>query len=162
MIEPIASSPLAEMAPTCAIAVVSFVGFDSERSPSTTQTTALSMPRFRSIGFIPAATAFRPSRIIACASTVAVVVPSPATSEVFDATSLTICAPMFSNLSSSSISLATDTPSLVTVGAPKLFSSTTLRPFGPRVTFTALARMLTPADIRARESSLNRTSFAAI
>ena len=40
----------------------------------------------------------------------------------------------------SSISLATDTPSLVTVGAPKLFSSTTLRPLGPRVTLTALAR----------------------
>ena len=162
MIEPIASSPFAEIVPTCAIAVLSFVGFDNERSPSTALPTALSMPRLRSIGFIPAATAFSPSRIIACASTVAVVVPSPATSEVFDATSLTICAPMFSNLSSSSISFATDTPSLVTVGAPKLFSSTTLRPFGPRVTFTALARMLTPADMRARESSLNRTSFAAI
>ena len=90
MISPIASSPFAEMAPTCAIAVVSFVGFDSPRSPSTVLTTALSMPRLRSIGFIPAATAFRPSRIIACASTVAVVVPSPATSEVFDATSFTI------------------------------------------------------------------------
>ena len=162
MISPIASSPFAEIVPTCAIAVLSFVGFDSERNPSTALPTALSMPRFRSIGFIPAATAFNPSRIIACASTVAVVVPSPATSEVFDATSFTICAPMFSNLSSSSISFATDTPSFVTVGAPKLFSSTTLRPFGPRVTFTALARMFTPADIRARESSLNRTSFAAI
>ena len=162
MIEPIGSSPLAEMAPTCAIAMLSLVGFDSERNPSTARTTALSMPRLRSIGFIPAATAFSPSRIIACATTVAVVVPSPATSEVFDATSLTICAPMFSNLSSSSISFATETPSLVTVGAPKLFSSTTLRPFGPRVTLTALARMLTPADMRARESSPNRTSFAAI
>ncbi len=65
---------------------------------------------------MPAATNFMPSCTIACASTVAVVVPSPATSEVLDATSLTICAPMFSNLSLSSISLATDTPSLVTVG----------------------------------------------
>ena len=34
------------------------------------------------------------------------------------ATSLTICAPMFSNLSASSISLATVTPSLVIRGAP--------------------------------------------
>jgi hypothetical protein len=55
--------------------------------------------------------------MIACASTVAVVVPSPASSEVLEATSFTICAPMFSNLSFSSISFATDTPSLVTVGS---------------------------------------------
>ena len=56
---------------------------------------------------------------MAWASTVAVVVPSPATSEVLEATSFTICAPMFSNLFSSSISLATVTPSLVMVGEPK-------------------------------------------
>jgi hypothetical protein len=37
---------------------------------------------------------------------------------------------MFSNLSSSSISLATVTPSLVMRGAPNDLSSTTLRPFG--------------------------------
>ena len=52
--------------------------------------TALSIPRFKSIGFIPAATDFMPSRIIAWARTVAVVVPSPAISEVFEATSFTI------------------------------------------------------------------------
>ena len=120
------------------------------------------MPRFRSIGFAPAATDFRPSRMIACASTVAVVVPSPASSEVLDATSLTICAPMFSNLSFNSISLATDTPSLVTVGAPKLLSSTALRPLGPSVTLTAFARIFTPLNMRARASSLKRTSLAAI
>jgi hypothetical protein len=56
-------------------------------SSRTAASTALSMPRFRSIGFMPAATAFRPSRTMACASTVAVVVPSPATSEVWEATS---------------------------------------------------------------------------
>ena len=56
--------------------------------------------------------------MIEAASTVAVVVPSPAMSLVFEATSRTICAPMFSNLSSSSISLATVTPSLVMRGAP--------------------------------------------
>ena len=81
---------------------------------------------------------------MARASTVAVVVPSPATSEVLLATSLTIWAPMFSNLSSSSISLATVTPSLVTFGAPKDFSMTTLRPLGPRVTVTASASTFTP------------------
>ena len=75
---------------------------------------------------------------------VAVVVPSPATSEVLEATSFTIWAPMFSNLSVSSISLATVTPSLVMIGEPKLFSMTTLRPLGPRVTFTALASLSTP------------------
>lgn len=41
-------------------------------------TTAMSIPRFRSIGFIPAAKAFELSRTIAWARTVAVVVPSPA------------------------------------------------------------------------------------
>src|ERR1700753_148546 len=69
---------------------------------------------------------------------------------------------MFSNLSSSSISFATVTPSLVMRGAPKLLSSTTLRPLGPRVTFTASARISTPRSIRARASPPKRTSFAAI
>jgi hypothetical protein len=68
---------------------------------------------------------------MAWASTVAVVVPSPAMSEVFEATSLTICAPMLASRSSSSISLATVTPSLVTVGEPQLFSMITLRPRVP-------------------------------
>ena len=162
MISPISISELAEMLPTWAMALSSLQGFDSFFSSSTMATDALSMPRLRSIGFMPAATDFRPSRRIACASTVAVVVPSPATSDVWEATSFTICAPMFSNLSSSSISLATDTPSFVTVGAPKLLSSTTLRPFGPSVTFTAFARTFTPANIRWRASSLKRTSLAAI
>src|SRR6266568_1526630 len=99
---------------------------------------------------------------MACASTVAVVVPSPATSEVFEATSFTICAPMFSNLFSSSISLATVTPSLVIVGEPKLFSMTTLRPFGPSVTFTASARVLTPLRIASRARWSNRISLADI
>src|SRR5262249_7308726 len=69
---------------------------------------------------------------------------------------------MFSNLSSSSTSFATVTPSLVTFGAPKDFSSTTLRPRGPSVTVTASARMLTPRRIFSRTSWLNFTSLAAI
>src|SRR5712691_2016745 len=103
-----------------------------------------------------------PSVKIERASTVAVVVPSPSTSEVLEATSFTICAPMFSNLSSSSISLATVTPSLVTVGAPKLFSNTTLRPLGPSVTVTASASTLTPLRIFSRASWEKRTSFAGM
>src|SRR5213078_3594085 len=110
----------------------------------------------------PAATIFAPSRKMACASTVAVVVPSPATSEVLEATSFTICAPRFWNLSSSSISLATVTPSLVTVGEPHDFSITTFRPRGPSVALTASASMLTPSRIFSRPFSSKRISLAPI
>src|SRR5438046_5480835 len=92
---------------------------------------------------------------MAWASTVAVVVPSPATSEVLLATSRTICAPMFSSVSFSSISLATVTPSLVIVGAPNFFSMTTLRPLGPSVTLTASASLSTPASRLRRACSSN-------
>src|SRR5208282_5874167 len=162
MVLPMESSALAEIAPTCEISLLVVQGLLIFFSSSTTASTALSMPRLRSMGFIPAATYLKPSAQIACARTVAVVVPSPATSEVLDATSLTICAPIFSNLSLSSISFATDTPSLVIVGAPKLRSSTTLRPFGPSVTLTAFDRMFTPLIILLRTFSPKRTSLAAI
>ncbi len=85
---------------------------------------------------------------MAWASTVAVVVPSPATSEVLEATSFSIWAPMFSYLSLSSISLATVTPSLVMVGLPNFLSMTTLRPLGPRVAFTAAAIVFIPREQR--------------
>src|SRR5512134_3319032 len=97
---------------------------------------------------------------MAWASTVAVVVPSPATSEVLEATSFRSWAPMFSYLSFSSTSLATVTPSLVIVGLPNFLSMTTLRPFGPSVAFTASARMFTPLSRLARASSSNRSCFA--
>src|SRR5262249_26284456 len=129
---------------------------------STIDSTARSMPRLRSIGFMPAATALEPSLTIAAARTVAVGVPSPAKSDDFEAASRTICAPLFSNLSSSSISLATVTPSLVMRGAAKLLSRTTLRALGPSVTLTALARMSTPRSILSRASVENLTSLAAI
>ena len=162
MMLPMVSSELAEMVPTCAIALSSVQGLEIRFNSATAATTALSMPRFKSIGFMPAATAFMPSITMDWARTVAVVVPSPATSDVLEDTSFTICAPMFSNLSANSISFATDTPSFVMVGAPKLFSNTTLRPLGPNVIFTALARMLTPRTMRTRASSPKRTSLAAI
>ena len=92
---------------------------------SATRSTAASMPRLSPIGFAPAATFLSPSRTIAWASRVAVVVPSPATSLVAVATSRTSWAPWFSNGSDSSISRAIVTPSLVIVGAPKRLSSTT-------------------------------------
>ena len=150
------------MVPTWAISSVESTFLARLCMSFTTAATARSTPRLRSIGFMPAATGLAPSCTIAWASTVAVVVPSPATSLVLEATSRTIWAPMFSNLSESSISLATVTPSLVMRGAPKDLSSTTLRPFGPSVTFTALARMSTPRSIRSRASVENRTSLAAM
>src|SRR6476646_1597438 len=129
---------------------------------STATSTARSMPRLSAVGLAPAATVLTPSRKIACASTVAVVVPSPATSDVFEATSRTICAPTFSSGSGSSISLATVTPSLVMIGAPNFFSITALRPLGPRVIFTASARMFTPRRIDWREFSPVTICFAIL
>src|SRR5690348_598023 len=138
------------------------VGTEMVFNSSTTTSTARSIPRFNDIGFEPAVTDLSPSRKIAWASTVAVVVPSPAKSDVLVATSFTIWAPMFSIGSSSSISLATVTPSLVTVGLPNFLSMTTFRPFGPRVTFTASANWSTPRFRRARASTLNSSCFAGI
>src|SRR6202167_5408659 len=162
IILPTSLSPLAEMVPTWAISSLALTFLERFLRSATTASTAFSMPRLRSIGFMPAATDLEPSRTMARARTVAVVVPSPAMSLVLLATSRTICAPMFSNLSASSISFATVTPSLVMRGAPKLLSSTTLRPFGPSVTLTALARMSTPRSILSRASVENLTSFEAI
>src|SRR5256886_8213517 len=69
---------------------------------------------------------------------------------------------MFSNLSSSSISLATVTPSLVMRGAPNDLSSRTLRPLGPSVTRTAWVSVSMPCNIRSRASTENFTSLADI
>ncbi len=149
-ISPIIVSPLALMVPTWVISVLPFVGLDWSFRFSTTLATAASMPRLMSMGLLPAATRRAPSLKMACASTVAVVVPSPATSEVLDATSLTIWAPMLAILSLSSTSLATVTPSLVTVGEPHDFSMMTLRPRGPSVTLTVLARRLSPCAMAWR------------
>jgi len=62
MILPIVSSLLAEIVPTCAISFGSLVGFDIFLSSVAIESTALSIPRFRSIGLYPAATSFEPSR----------------------------------------------------------------------------------------------------
>jgi hypothetical protein len=128
---------------------------------STAASTPFSMPRLSAIGLAPAATFFSPAFTIARASTVAVVVPSPATSFVLVATSLVSWAPMFSHGSSSSISLAIVTPSLVIVGAPHFLSSTTFCPFGPSVIATESASLSTPASRARRASSPNFSSFEA-
>src|SRR6185369_15990912 len=130
------------------------------RRASLTAAEAASMPRFRAVGLAPAATLRRPSRTSACASTVAVVVPSPATSLVLVATSLTSWAPRFSYGLLSSISLAIVTPSLVIIGAPNFLARTTLRPRGPRVTLTASASAFTPCSSKCLASSEKLRIFA--
>ena len=72
------------------------LGLGALRSDSVTASTACSMPRFRPSGLAPAATLQTLAHERLAASTVAVVVPSPATSSVFLATSLTSSAPIFS------------------------------------------------------------------
>ncbi len=134
---PMFESLLAEIVPTWEISRLSEVGRLSFLISSTATSTARSIPRFRSIGLPPAVTFLIPSRKMDWANTVAVVVPSPATSLVLLATSRSNWAPMFSNGSLSSISLATVTPSLVDNGEPNFLSITTLRPLGPNVALTA-------------------------
>src|SRR5580658_5506311 len=149
----------AEMAATWAISWRPSISLAWAWIDSTAAAMAFSMPFLSDIGLAPAATLRRPSRTRAWASTVAVVVPSPATSFVLVATSFTSCAPMFSNGSSSSISRAMETPSLVMVGAPNFLPKTTLRPLGPSVTLTASANLSTPASRPRRASSSNFNSF---
>src|SRR4051794_24338976 len=151
----------AEMVATCAISSLPSTSRATSSSRSLTASTAASMPRLRLLGAAPAATLRRPSLTMAWASTVAVVVPSPATSLVLVATSLASWAPRFSYGSSSSTSLAIVTPSLVIVGAPHFLSMTTLRPRGPSVTFTALASASTPRS-RARRAESSNSRVLAI
>src|SRR4051812_28503012 len=145
----------AETVATPAIAVRSSTGVAALSSSACTASTATRMPRPRAIGLAPAATLRIPSWTSAWASTVAVVVPSPATSLVLVATFLASCAPRFSYGSSRSTSRAMVTPSLVMVGAPNFLSMTTLRPRGPSVTLTASASLSTPRSRERRASSLN-------
>ena len=134
-----------EIVATLAMSAEPSTFFELSTIDLTAASTALAIPFLTIIGLAPAVTFFIPSRMRACARSVAVVVPSPAASFVFVATSLTSCAPMFSNASSSSISLAIVTPSFVMSGAPNFLSRTTFLPLGPSVIFTVSASLLIPA-----------------
>ena len=92
-------------------------------------------------------------------SIVAVVVPSPAFSFVLEATCSINLAPKFEKGFSSSISLATVDPSLTTSGVPNCFSITTFFAFGPSVTFTAFATVLTPLSSASLDSSEKLNCF---
>ncbi|CAB4574878.1 unannotated protein [freshwater metagenome] len=159
IISPIVESA-AEIDAVAAICSFESTLFAIESSSATISDTAFSIPRLSAIGLEPAATFRSPSRTKACANTVAVVVPSPATSSVFLATSFTSSAPIFSHGSSSSMSFAIETPSFVIVGAPHFFSRTTFRPRGPRVTLTASAKIFMPRSNPRRASSLKAICFA--
>src|SRR5690606_11624931 len=60
------------------------------------------------------------------------------------------------------MSRAIVTPSFVIVGAPNFFSSTTLRPRGPRVILTVFAVALMPRSRLRRARSLKAIDFAMI
>jgi hypothetical protein len=161
IILPTQASPLALMVATLAMSRLPRIGFDAFASAEATRSTPRSMPRLRSMGWWPAATSLAASRNIACASTVAVVVPSPATDPVFDAPSMTSCAPRFANQSASSISSATVTPSFVIKGEVIIGRSmNTVRPPGPSVALTARARTRAPSSRRARPLSPNRKQLS--
>src|SRR4051812_23688144 len=69
IISPISRSSFAELVPTWAISSLVETFFDTFLMSLTTEATARSMPRRKSIGFMPAATALTPSRTMAWAST---------------------------------------------------------------------------------------------
>mmetsp|Transcript_22963 Transcript_22963/g.54886 ORF Transcript_22963/g.54886 Transcript_22963/m.54886 type:complete len:346 (-) Transcript_22963:16-1053(-) len=149
---PTSTSPFAEIVATCWMRSVPWTGCAIFLSSAITSFTDISMPRRTSVGFIPAATALHPSRKIERVRIVAEVVPSPATSLVLLATERTSCAPRLMARSLNSISLATETPSLVMRGAPYAWSRITERPLGPRVTLTTSASLSTPTRSLARAS----------
>src|SRR5581483_3496078 len=162
MMRPISMSLFEATLATFSMSFLDLTGMLIFLSFSVMSSTAFSMPRFISIGLAPETTERSPSLKMASASTVAVVVPSPAVSLVLLATSRTMRAPMFSYLSSRSISLATVTPSLVTVGEPKLFWRMTLRPLGPSVTLTARASLPMPLRMASRASWSKAICLAGI
>src|SRR5438034_1066294 len=67
---PISASPFEEMVPTWAISSFEVTFLEFLTRSATTASTARSIPRLRSIGFMPAATDLAPSRTIAAAKTV--------------------------------------------------------------------------------------------
>jgi len=84
--------------------------------------------------------------------TVAVVVPSPASSEVLDATSFTICrAPCFPNLSLSRFPWRPRHRPWWTVERRSSCRALQLRPLGPSVTLTAFARTIDTPELSVAE-----------
>ena len=160
MRSPTSRSPFADTVPTCATSSWPWTFRLILLSSVTTAAVAISMPRRTSMGFIPAATAFVPSRTIDCASTVAVV-RSVASDIIGLAGHLAhhLGAHVFETCPKARFLLRRSRRPWVVRGAPNDLSSTTLRPLGPRVTLTALARTSTPRSMRSRASPENLTSL---
>ena len=125
--------------------------------------TAFSMPRRTAIGLLPAAMLRVPSLKIARASTVAVVVPSPAMSEVLSATSLHelgahVLEAVFE------LDFLADGHAVFGDGraAERLVDDHVAAASGPCVTATASASFSTPASILARAASSNSNCFATV
>ena len=111
----------------------------------TTFCTALSIPSFNPLApnsFNLGYASFK----IECASTVAVVVPSPASLTVFLAASFKSVAPIFSIGSNNTIESATVTPSFVITGFPAPSSNITRLPLAPRVELTAFVSLFIPSN----------------
>ena len=123
------------------------IGFAASLIYSLTFSKPFSMPRFNSVGEAPATICAWALLIIAWASTVDVVVPSPAFAFVLAAACLITWAPTFSNGSSKSTHEATDTPSFVISGFLSFDCRITFLPFGPNVAATAFPSLFTPLII---------------
>mmetsp|Transcript_24613 Transcript_24613/g.53082 ORF Transcript_24613/g.53082 Transcript_24613/m.53082 type:complete len:370 (-) Transcript_24613:294-1403(-) len=108
------SQSLHEMPAICWYCSRVVTGTAASRIFCTKNGAALSRPLRRAIEFAPEATYLTPRCIIACVSTVAVVVPSPARASVRDAACRSRLTPMFSMEFETSTSRAIVTPSLTT------------------------------------------------
>jgi len=96
IILPVDGSLFAEMAAIWEMSFFDSTGRESSVRATLAALTDLRIPETRFTGLTPAVRYLRPSLKIASAMTVAVVVPSPATLDVFEAASLIRRAPMFS------------------------------------------------------------------
>ncbi len=128
----------------------------------TTALTAMSMPRLRSIGFMPAATDLAPSLTIACGE-------HGRGRGAVAGDVVGLLGDLAHHLRAHVLELVLKLDLLgdgdAVLGDARRaehLSSTTLRPLGPSVTFTALASISTPRSMRSRASVENFTSLAAI
>ena len=156
---PNSRSLLADIVATCSITSP----FTSEECFSrycTTLSTAKLIPSFNSLEF--KSLCLSASNSIACANTVAVVVPSPASVTVFLAASFKSLAPMFSTGSNNITESATVTPSFVILGLPPVSSSITHLPLAPNVELTACVSFSIPLNIADLASSPKLRCFTIV
>ena len=146
IVSPISLSWFADTVATRRMSSFEETGLAFASTNLTARFAASIMPFFTCVELLPSDTYFKPFLYIDAARTVEVVVPSPQRSFDFSATSLIAFAPRFSNLSFSSIALATVTPSREEWMDPNS-SIITFRPPGPSVVLTAFSSFSTPAKI---------------